>query len=98
MPSGSAAVSVSVLAPATNVTGTLTTTDFGAPLSLWRCTSAPFSVTTTRAMPLLELAAPVTISEGSRTVSWSDGLRKLTASGSIFSGAPAVTVGVATRL
>ena len=34
VPSGSAAVSVSVLAPAVNVTGTLTTTDFGAPLSL----------------------------------------------------------------
>jgi hypothetical protein len=77
VPSGSAAVSVSVFEPATNVTGTLTTTDRGAPLSLWRCTSAPLSVMTTRATPLLELAVPVTISAGSLTAVWSEGFRKV---------------------
>jgi hypothetical protein len=40
-------------------------------------------------MPLLELAAPETISAGSRTVPWSSTLRNATASGSTRSGAPA---------
>ena len=96
VPSGSAAVSVSVFEPATNVTGTLTTTDRGAPLSLWRCTSAPLSVMTTRATPLLELAVPVTISAGSLTAVWSEGFRKVTARGSGRSAGGAVAV--ATRL
>jgi hypothetical protein len=51
---------------------------------------------TTRAMPLLELAVPVTISEGSLTPASSDGFRNVTARGTAGSAGPAVAA--ATRL